>query len=272
MNAPIVLSSRRLNGTGLIIEFVRHEKYPGWTLVIDGFYHSNLDLDGEPKLNFDYAKRVVCLADKLFLPGSPISILHIGGGALSIPRYLEATRSGAKQVVIEIEEDVVVFTQEHFPLASDTNIELVYADASDPKGALRGSQGPEQFDLIICDAYLGSLAGGPEQALRFYQDLHELLALDGVVVINAVDSLETQVEFACEHFNIVKKVFEDAAVVADVWDLENSRKTNILLVAGASNRIDVLDSLVSDFFAETAIIRDSHSTHWGLLSKGFKDD
>lgn len=249
------LASRNLRNGGPVISFARHEKYSGWTLVIDGFYHSNLDLDGEPKLNFDYAKRVAYLADHFFDVGAPISVLHLGGGALSIPRYLEATRPNSKQVVVEVEEDVVTFVEEHFPLPSDTNIELIYADAANI-GTLLGPT-PPAFDLIICDVYMGYLAPTERKAVEFYASLQNLLSENGVVVVNAVDALATQEEFALQHFDYAKEVFERVAVLADVEDLEEGRKTNILIVAGSDDRLENLAPVESVDFGLTAVIEDS---------------
>lgn len=254
MDAPVVLSSRRLNGTGPVIKFIRHREYPGWTLVIDGFYHSNLDLSGPPKLNFDYAKRVAYLTDHFFPEGRPISVLHLGGGALSIPRYLEATRPRSKQVVVEVEEDVITFVEEHFPLPSDTSIEIIYADAADIKNVMMDSA--SKFDLILCDVYMDFLAPA-NSALEFYSSVKDLLLNEGVVIVNAVDALATQREFAQAHFDYTKEVFERAVVLADVEDLEQGRKTNILVVAGGNDRLGALSTIESKDFGLTAVIEDS---------------
>jgi spermidine synthase len=237
------LASRNLRNGGPVISFARHERYPGWTLVIDGFYHSNLDLDGEPKLNFDYAKRVAYLTDHFFPAGQPISVLHLGGGALSIPRY------------IEVEEDVITFTQEHFPLAADTNIELIYADAANIGTIMKDRY--LAFDLILCDVYMDYLAPTKQSALNFYSALYDLLSDDGVVVINAVDALATQGAFASKHFDYSKEVFDRVAVLADVEDLEEGRKTNILIVAGGIARLESLEPIESADFGLTAVIEDS---------------
>ena len=255
MDAPVVLSSRRLNGTGPVIKFIRHREYPGWTLVIDGFYHSNLDLSGPPKLNFDYAKRVAYLTDHFFPEGRPISVLHLGGGALSIPRYIEQTRPGSRQVVVEVEKDVITFVEEHFPLPSDTNIELIYADAADIRHIMEDRY--LAFDLILCDVYMDYLAPTEESALKFYSALDDLLSEDGIVVINAVDALETQEAFAYKHFEYSKDVFDRVAVLADVEDLENNRKTNILIVAGGIARLQGLSAIESKDFGITAVVEDS---------------
>lgn len=254
LSASDKTKSRRLNGIGPIIEFVRHEKYPGWTLVIDGFYHSNLDLDGDPHLNFDYAKRVVALADQFFTPGVPISVLHLGGGALSIPRYIEQTRPGSRQVVVEVEKDVITFVEEYFPLPSDTRIEVIYADAADIKNVM--VDGHSRFDLILCDVYMEYLAPA-DSALEFYSSVKDLLSDEGIVIINAVDALATQREFAQTHFDYTKEVFERAVVLADVEDLEQGRKTNILVVAGSDDRLENLLPIESKDFGLTAVIEDS---------------
>ena len=255
MDAP---KSRRLYDNGPLIEFIRHEKYSGWTLVIDGFYHSNLDLDGEPKLNFDYAKRIAVLTDTFFTPTEPISVLHLGGGALSIPRYIEETRKGSAQLVVEIDEEVIKFVEEYFPLPEKTNIQVVYADASNPKKAI--SDYPIQmFDLIICDVYLGNIANDEAETAELFTSFKDMLLSDGVLIINAVDDLATQVEFASKHFLIAKNVFEEAALIADIQDLAEGRKTNILIAAGRAKKISTLSRIEARGFGETAVARTSEA-------------
>jgi spermidine synthase len=101
------------------------------------------------------------------------------------------------------------------------------------------------------------LAPTKQSASAFYSALYDLLSDDGVVVINAVDALATQEAFAYKHFDYTKEVFDRVAVLADVEDLEEGRKTNILIVASGIARLESLEPIKSKDFGLTAVIEDS---------------
>ena len=66
-------------------------------LVIDGTPQSHVNPRDPSDLFFEYMRRIGHVID-LFRPaGAPISALHLGGGAFSLPRYIEATRPGSRQ-------------------------------------------------------------------------------------------------------------------------------------------------------------------------------
>ena len=41
------------------------------------------------------------MADLAFPPGEPLRVLHLGGGALTLPRYLQHTRPASRQLVAD---------------------------------------------------------------------------------------------------------------------------------------------------------------------------
>jgi len=73
----------------------------GWLLMIAGVSQSYVDTRNPRFLEFEYVRRVVSIIDAMKGPTDPIDALHLGGGAMTIPRYIEAVRPGSRQTVVE---------------------------------------------------------------------------------------------------------------------------------------------------------------------------
>jgi spermidine synthase len=49
-----------------------------------------------------------------------VHALHLGGGALTLPRYLAHTRPGSRQLVAEVDDALTDLVREHLPLPPGT--------------------------------------------------------------------------------------------------------------------------------------------------------
>ena len=88
----------------------------GWELDVDGTPQSHVDLDDPTHLHFEYIARMGAVIDRLRMPGQPLTAIHLGAGALTIPRYIEATRPGSRQQVVELEPALWDLVRENLPL------------------------------------------------------------------------------------------------------------------------------------------------------------
>ena len=79
----------------------------GRTLVLDGLRHSYVDLDDPTHLEFAYVRAIASVVDVAFAPGDALRAYHLGGGGLTLPRYLAADRPGTDSLVSEIDGGVV---------------------------------------------------------------------------------------------------------------------------------------------------------------------
>src|SRR5882757_1136108 len=94
--------------SGLRAEIRRDRWVPGsFELVVDGTPQSHVNIDDPTSLFFEYIVRMGHVIDQLKLPGEPLTALHLGAGALTLPRYIEATRPGSRQQVLELEPALV---------------------------------------------------------------------------------------------------------------------------------------------------------------------
>jgi spermidine synthase len=200
---------------------------PGsFTLVVDGTPQSHVDLEDPTHLAFEYIRRIGHAID--LLPAGPITALHLGAGALTLPRYVEATRPGSRQQVIELEQDLVDLVRRELPLPRGASIRIRYGDARDvmlklPKG-LHGT-----VDLLVVDVFGGSQIPAHVTSLEFYTAAAAFLSPGGILVVNSADG--AGLAFARGQASTVRAVFEHVVAVADPATLKGRRFGNVVLVA-----------------------------------------
>src|SRR3954454_9481091 len=88
----------------------------GWELVVDGTPQSHVDLDDPSHLHFEYVARMGAVIDQLRMPRQPLTPVPPAAGAVTIPRYVEPTRPGSRQQVIELEPALVELVPAQLPL------------------------------------------------------------------------------------------------------------------------------------------------------------
>ena len=141
----------------------------GWELDVDGTPQSHVDLDDPTHLHFEYVARMGAVIDQLRMPGQPLTAVHLGAGALTIPRYVEATRPGSRQQVIELEPALVDLVREQLPLPRGASIRVRIGDAREGLGRLpAGLVG--NVDLLVSDVYSGAQTPAHLTTVEFYRE------------------------------------------------------------------------------------------------------
>jgi SAM-dependent methyltransferase len=201
---------------------------PGaFTLVVDGTPQSNVNLDDPSQLFFEYVQRIGHVIDQLRMPGEPITAVHLGAGAFTLPRYIAATRPGSRQQVIELETDLVDFVREHLPLPRQANIRVRHGDARAvleklPAG-LRGT-----VDLLVVDVFSGARTPAHVTSLEFYREAVTLLKPDGVIAVNVADG--PGLHFARGQAATLLAATGDVAALAETQILKGRRFGNVVLI------------------------------------------
>lgn len=208
---------------------VRRERFTGgYELVVDGTPQSHVDLDDPTHLFFEYIARMGHVIDQLKDPGEPITAVHLGAGALTLPRYIAVTRPGSRQQVIEIEPELVELVRRELPLPRNASIRVRYGDAREmlaklPNG-LRGT-----VDLLVVDVFSGARTPAHVTSVEFYRECAELLAPDGVLLANIADGQGAA--FARGQAATLGMVFADTAVMGEAQVIKGRRFGNFVLVA-----------------------------------------
>lgn len=199
---------------------------PGsFQLVVDGTPQSHVDLADPEHLFFEYIARMAHVIDQL--PPGPITALHLGAGALTLPRYVAATRRGSRQQVLELEPALVDLVREHLPWPRDAGIRVRYGDARASlarlPAALRGAT-----QLVVVDIFGGARIPAHVTSVEFYREVVDFLAPDGVVVVNVADG--SGLAFARGQAATLGMVVADSAVLAESGVLKGRRYGNLVLV------------------------------------------
>ena len=208
---------------------VRPDRFTsGFELVVDGTAQSHVDLDDPTHLFFEYVARMGHVIDQLGDPGQPLTALHLGAGALTLPRYIEATRPGSRQQVIELEPELVDLVRRELPLPRGASIRVRYGDAREvldrlPAG-LRGA-----VDLLVVDVFAGARTPAHVTSVEFYTECAAFLAPGGVLLANIADGVGAA--FARGQASTLGMVFADVAVLGEAQVLKGRRFGNFVLVA-----------------------------------------
>jgi spermidine synthase len=201
---------------------------PGsFVLVVDGTPQSHVSLDDPTLLFFEYVQRIGHVIDQLGEPGEAITALHLGAGAFTLPRYVEATRPGSRQQVIELETDLVDLVRQTLPLPPRASIRVRHGDAREVLGrlppGLRGS-----CDLVVVDVFSGARTPAHVTSIEFYREVVERLAPAGVVAVNIADG--PGLAFARAQAATLVSAVGHVAVLAETQILKGRRFGNVVLV------------------------------------------
>lgn len=223
---PITLSS------GLLAEFEEDRWVPGAIMLsIDGTPQSHLNLRDPGDLFFEYVRRIGHAIDLFRPPGAPISALHLGGGAFTLPRYIEATRPGSRQQVIELESALVELVREAAPLPKEASIRVRHGDAREVLGKLPDGM-REAMDLVIVDIFAGSQTPAHVSSVEFYQHIVPLLKHDGLVVVNTTGGAAQS--FPRSQAATLGAIFDTVVAIGEPQTLKGRRFGNVVLLATAS--------------------------------------
>ncbi|MEU2880300.1 fused MFS/spermidine synthase [Streptomyces sp. NPDC007070] len=216
--------SERVDG-GLAQLVPDRERPRAWTLLIDGAPQSHVDLDDPAHLSFEYQRRLGHVIDLAAPPGKPVHAVHLGGGALTLARYVAATRPRSTQQVVERDAALVRLVRRELPLDANARIRIRSADAR--AGLAKVSDG--WADLVIADVFSGARTPAHLTSTEFLDEVRRALKPGGRYAANLADGpplahLRGQIATAAARF-------AELALVADPTVLRGKRFGNAVLVA-----------------------------------------
>ncbi|MCG7414771.1 fused MFS/spermidine synthase [Microbacterium aurum] len=213
---------------GTIARVVRSRFAGGFELDVDGTPQSHVDPDDPSHLHFEYVARMGAVIDLLRMPGQPLTAIHLGAGALTLPRYVEHTRPGSRQQVIELEQSLVDLVRAELPLPRGGQVRVRIGDARDVAARLpAGLQG--SADLVVSDVFAGAQTPAHLTTVEYFRILAGLLAPDGVLLVNVADG--AGLAFARRGVATVRAVLPEVIVLAEVQTLKGRRFGNLVIAA-----------------------------------------
>jgi spermidine synthase len=196
-----------------------------WELQIDGTPQSHVDLADPSHLEFEYVRRMGHVLDLVAEPGVPLDVVHLGGGALTLPRYVAVTRAGSRQRVVELDEPLTELVRSRLPLPRSARVRVRAADAREGLAALPDASA----DVVLVDVFAGARTPAHLTTVEFAADVARVLRPGGVTAWNVSDG--PPLRFLRAEAATLRAVFGNVALLAEPGTLRGRRFGNTVAVA-----------------------------------------
>jgi hypothetical protein len=225
-----------LRSTGLILRpgangarLIPDLAYPrAFTLRVGRTDQSYVDLDDPLRLEFDYVQRLVDVLDCVAELGQRLRVVHVGGAAMTLPRYVAATRPTSAQIVLEPDIELTAFVRRHLPLPTRSGIRVRGIDGRRGVAALRDGYA----DLIIIDAFVGARVPAELTTAEFLADTRRALDDHGVLIINVTD--RGPLDYARRVLAGVREAYPHVLFCAESSTLKGRRFGNVIIAGGTT--------------------------------------
>jgi len=198
-----------------------------WALLVDGVAQSYVDLDDPEHLEFEYMRRIAAVFDTVAPAGASLRVLHLGGGGMTLPRYVAATRPGSRQEVVERDVALAALVSRVLPLPAGCGVDVRIGDAGAAVRAARDAC----FDLVVADAYQAAQMVPGTATVRFVTEVARVLRPAGRYAVNVTDM--PPLAFSRRQAATLRAVFADVCVVGEPGMLRGRRFGNVVLAATA---------------------------------------
>jgi hypothetical protein len=197
----------------------------GRVLVLDDLRHSYVDLDDPTHLDFWYVRRLAEAIDEV-APAGPLDVVHLGGGALTLPTWVQTTRPGSDQTVFEIDELLIDLVIAEFDRSTGpgTGLDVVAGDARLSLSA----QPEDSADVVIGDAFGSRAVPWHLATNEFATGVARVLRPGGVYALNVIDGAD--LAFLRSQTATIASVFAEVAVVLNEGPADG-RLGNSVIVA-----------------------------------------
>ncbi|MEI2279175.1 fused MFS/spermidine synthase [Paenarthrobacter ilicis] len=222
-----VHASRFLRTTGQHATIEADDLVEGsYILTIGGAEQSHVNLAAPGEIFYEYLRRIGHLVDLSAEPGEPISALHLGAGALTLARYIQATRPGSDQYAVELERELLDFVLQKLPMPAGTSLTTHIGDARDALAELPAALA---FDVIILDIFSGPEAPAHIACREFYEEAAARLGPQGVLIVNVGD--EPAMTLVRSQVAALRQAMTDVAATAETGMFAGRYPGNIILAA-----------------------------------------
>lgn len=195
----------------------------GVTVLRDGHPQSHVDLHDPELLVFEYVAQLAIGID--LLPPGPAGVTHVGGAGLTLPRYVQHTRPGSPQIVLEPDTALTEAVRRELPLPRNHRIRVRPQDGAAGIRALRD----DSADAVVVDAYDEGRVPADLISPSTVGHYRRVLKPSGLLLLNLAD--EPNRRHLSRALATVTAVFTSAAVLALADVMKGRRFGNYVVLA-----------------------------------------
>ncbi|WP_245988280.1 spermidine synthase [Flexivirga caeni] len=218
----------------------------GVTVLRDGHPQSHVDLHDPELLVFEYVAQLAIGID--LLPPGPIAVTHIGGAGLTLARYVQHTRPGSAQIVLEPDAALTEAVRRELPLPRGHRIRVRPLDGATGVRALRDFSA----DAIAVDAYDAGRVPADLLTPATVAQYRRVLRPAGLLLLNLAD--EPNRRHLARVLATVAAEFPHAVVLALTDVMKGRRFGNyVVLASGTALAIDEIRRRATRLTATTTV-------------------
>lgn len=197
----------------------------GRIVFLDGVACSYIDLEDPQHLEFTYIRRIADLIAAFWPAPHPLRVTHVGGGAVSLPRYLADTRPHSAQMVYEYDAALIELSREHLGLNTFQGFKIKIGDAR-PRIDRRSAG---SADVIVGDAFVGRTVPTRLSSQEYLSAVRHTLDDGGIYLLNLIAGPD--LHLARRHAATLRSVFNTVLISADPDVLGSKVSGNLVYLA-----------------------------------------
>ncbi|PFG15695.1 spermidine synthase [Propionicimonas paludicola] len=215
-------------------------------------------LDDPLHLEFEYVQRIADVLEASIFQRpytERLRVVHVGGGGMTLARYVEARRRGTAQIVLEPDVALIDEVRKHLPVPR-ASVKVRPVDGKTGVGDLPSGCA----DVVIIDAFDGPSVPAELATVDFFVQVRRVLRADGLAVMNLTD----QAPFAWGRRCVagLAEVFPELAVIGEVPIWKGRRFGNLIAVAGVELPIEDLTRRVARAMFPYRLSTQEHLRGW----------
>ncbi|WP_407360258.1 spermidine synthase [Microbacterium sp. LBN7] len=275
-------------------KLMQSKRRPGrYELSVDGIPQSVVSMTEPTALEYAYIQHIARAIDAAAEPGEPLFTVHLGAGALTLARYVEATRAGSPQLVVEFEPALYAAVIAALPLPAGADLRVIFGDAraiadaelpgegrspspalgAAPTGATAVDTDWVDARFTVVDLWDAAVIRHHVASQEFYRRVAARSATDGVVAVNLLDG--HPFEYSRRQAATLSTVFEHVAVVLDAEPDDDEGPLSNVVVFASDEPLDIVtnpdllgtprphmlhDDRLTSWIAEARIMTDADGT------------
>lgn len=152
-------------------------------LLLDRGPNSDVDI-GEPRyLGFTYERWFAEAIEGIGAPHAPLNGVFVGGGAFTMPRWMNAVRPGSRSTVLEVDSKLVEFDRRRLGLRTSSSLRAVIGDG---RLTMR-KQSSHSADVVVGDAFSSRTVPWQLMTSEWLGEVKRVLKPGGVYTLNMID-------------------------------------------------------------------------------------